>query len=67
MPLDSSETVYLKPIDKYGLSEAKTVSTPADNSAKLEKSEDTSSAVNQTKYQSLVEVFYMQPLPQDRT
>ena len=55
MPLDSSEMIYLKPIDKYGLSESKTVSTLADNSAKLKKSEDTSSAVNQIEYQSLVE------------
>ena len=31
----------LKLIDKYGLSEAKTVSIPADNSAKLKKSEET--------------------------
>ena len=44
----------LKLIDKYGLSEAKPVSTPADNSAKLKKSEETSSPVNQTEYQSLV-------------
>ena len=41
----------LKLIDKYGLSEAKTVSTPG---AKLKKSEETSGAVNQTEYQSLV-------------
>ena len=44
----------LKLIEKYGLSEAKTVPTPADPSSKLKKDDGTSKDVDPNEYQSMV-------------
>ena len=41
-------------LKKYGLSEAKTVSTPADISVKLKKDDGFSKEVNPVTYQSIV-------------
>ena len=46
---------YIRSIlEKYGMTDAKTVSTPADLSVKLEKIDSNSKAVDQTMYQSMV-------------
>ena len=44
----------LKLIEKYGLSEAKTVPTPADPSSKLKKDDGASKDVDKNEYQSMV-------------
>jgi len=41
-------------LDKYGLTEAKIVSTPADSNVKLQKNDGISKSVDPVKYQSLV-------------
>ena len=44
----------LNMLQKFGLTEAKTVSTPADHSVKLEKDDGTSKGVDPINYQSMV-------------
>ena len=44
----------LNMLQKFGLTEAKTVSTPADHSVKLEKDDGTSKGVDLINYQSMV-------------
>ena len=44
----------LKMLEKFGLSEAKPVSTPADLSTKLEKDDGVSKEVDSISYQSMV-------------
>ena len=41
-------------LEKHGLTQAETVSTPADLSTKLEKDDGVSNEVNPIKYQSMV-------------
>ena len=50
----SQSRYLLKIIEKYGLSEAKTVSTPADPNVKLQKNDGCSKQVNSRQYQSMV-------------
>ena len=44
-------------IQKFGLTDAKTVSTPADLNAKLRKDDSVSKQVNSVKYQSIVGIL----------
>ena len=52
--MDAPKTVHMNMLEKYGLIEAKTVSTPANLSVKLQNDDGVSKEVDAVTYQSMV-------------